>query len=286
MAPRRLPVIAGVSNRIPALSLAVLLLFGIAAVAGAADLDDRVPGHPELTRLGLAKLLVTDLGAPEDGIATGHKTVPFQHIEGAGLTGEPPATITLHSYNVETESILDDTSRLLLLVDLGVADAHLLALVALTPAPRVVHVVAVGVDQFTDFPKNPTRLLLTLRTPLILIRSNHNVADLAYIWTEMLFVRRDRFRFIDTVLAVNSQACSYRRIETPSIKTVRGAGPYAAIQVSVQVRTSATGEKACGEKPQKLGVTTYRATYRWDERQQRFRTNSTELKRLAKENGI
>ena len=279
-----------------ALCLAFALWLCGAPVAGAVELRATVPGHPGLTYFDLAKRVVTDLGRPGkiDGglldVAVGHKVVPFTHIEGKGATGEPADTIKLDTSDIDAMAIPGDPSRIVLLVDLGVqegfvAHAALLALFSLAPAPRLLDVVEVGRLEFTGFVQRKP-VMLAPATPLILIASEHDVADEDANGMEMIFIRSDRFQFIGAFLTRDEKLCTVKRMEPWSVSAVPGAGPYAAIDVSVRESVTVTGEEGCGdqEKPPRARAKTYRAIYRWDQSAQRFTTQSTELKQLLQEN--
>jgi hypothetical protein len=254
--------------------------------APAADLFATVPGHAGLTYFALMKRLVPDLKRDGQGGASGHEVVPFEHLLGKDLKGDPPETIALSSVDVMT--IPDDPTRIVLLADLGpsegfVADAQLLALFALEPAPKLLDVAEVGTDRFTGFRTGPA-LMLAPRAPLILIVNENNDAGVSYDQIAMIFVRDDRFRLIDSVTAFSQATCSHRRTQVPSFETLVDAGPYSAIRVTVAERVVATHEDCGDDKAPRPHVATYQGTYRWDEKRQNFATPSTQLKRLAAEN--
>jgi hypothetical protein len=254
-----------------------------AAPVCAADLDEVVPGRAGLTYLDLMKLVVTDLGPLGKDGAVGHKVVPFTHIDGKDARSDPPDPIALQS--VETMAIPGDQSRLVVLADLGpsegeVGDAELLALFALSPAPKLLDVVEVGTDRFTGF-SDAKGGLLAPATPLILVYSTHNNSNQSYLSTKMMFVRGDRFQLIDSVFTFNDGYCSYARRQEPAFAMLPDRGPYRALHVLVRESVVATGAQCGDEKAPHAHVETYQATYRWDARRQRFSTQSKELDRLA-----
>src|SRR5215469_12538701 len=119
-----------------ALLLGSLAWLCSAPLAGAVELNEKVPGHPGLTYFDLMKLVVTDL-AP--GAKSGHVVVPFRHIEGKDLkTGVPDAPAI---ESLDAIPMPGDRSRLMLLADLGhtdedVTDVAMLCLFALDPSPK------------------------------------------------------------------------------------------------------------------------------------------------------
>jgi hypothetical protein len=276
--------------RISVLSVVALFWLGGATGVGAAGLDAAIPGHPGVTAFDLARLVVTDLAVDEDGDGVGHTTVPFAHIQGKDQTGAPPETINLDGSKLDSMAIPGDPSRILVLVDLGpqdgfVADAELLALIALAPAPRLLDVVEVGMDRVTVFGDKATPVMLAPRVPLILIESGHDDSDQDFTTIEMMFIRGDRFQWIGGFSTLDEQVCGYKRLEPWFVWALPGAGPYPALHVSVVERVTLTGGNGCGDqKAPRPRVTTYQANYRWDARARRFTTQSTEMPRLAKEN--
>jgi hypothetical protein len=272
--------------------LACLFWLSAAPSALAVELDQTVPGHAGLTYFDLAKILVTDLAPPVDGeAAVGRAVVAFTHIEGKAQTGEPPETIALDSTDVDAMEIPGDSSRILVLVDLGqqegfVAHAELLGLLSLAPAPKLLDVVEVGMAESTEFGQKTKPIMLAARTPLILIANEHDNADESFVTTEMIFVRGDRFQLIGSFGTFDEKQCAYTRMEDPSFAILPGAGPYPALNVLVRLRVTPTHQTGCGEgeKAPRARAATYQAVYRWDPGAQRFVTRSAQLKTLAREN--
>jgi hypothetical protein len=276
--------------RISVFSFVALLWLGGAPAASAAGLDAAIPGHPGVTAFDLMKLVVTDLALDEDGDAVGHTTVPFTHIQGKDQTGAPPETITLDGGKFDVMAIPGDPSRILLLADLGpqdgfVADAELLAFIALAPTPKLLDVVEVGMDRVTVFAQKDKPVMLAPRVPLILIESGHDDSDQDFTTIEMMFIRNDRFQWIGGFSTLDEQVCGYKRLEPWFVWALPSAGPYPALHVSVVERVTRTGGNGCcDQKAPRPRVTNYLANYRWDARAERFATPSTQMQRLAKEN--
>ena len=272
--------------KVPACCLAVSLWLCAALPAGAADLGAAIPGHAGLTYFALMKRVVTDLVPGGKDGAVGHQVIAFRHIDGKDAKGDPPETITLPS--VDVMNIPGDDDRIILLADLGrsegfVANAQLLALFALAPAPRLLDVVEVVTDRLTGF-LDQKPMMLAPRTPLILVYNSHSNSDQSYENTKMIFIRGDRFQQIDDVFALGDAGCSYRRTQEASFAALPVPGRYNAFRVSVEERVALTGEDCGEEKPPRPHVARYEAIYRWDERREKFTTQSTQLDRLAKQN--
>jgi hypothetical protein len=261
-------------------------LFCATSRADAADLDAAIPGHAGLTYFDLMKRVVTDLAPGGKDGAVGHAVVPFQHIDGKDAKGDPPETITLQS--VDVMNIPGDDSRIILLADLGpsdgfVANAQLLALFALAPAPQLLDVVEVGTDRFTGL-SDAEPVMLAPGAPLVLVYNSHSNSDQSYQSVKMLFIRGDRFRSIGSVFTFDERFCAYEQKQEPSFATLDGPGPYRAVRVSVLERVTVTGDDCGEEKAPRPHLAAYQAIYRWDARRQRFETRSTQLDRLAKQN--
>jgi hypothetical protein len=250
---------------------------------GATELNDKVPGHPALTYFDLMKMVITDL-APDT--KSGHTLVPFRHIEGKdSKTGVPDAP-SIES--LDAISIPDDRSRLVLLADLGhtdedVADVALLCLFALDPLPKLLDVVEVGSDRFTGFQSKSPQMLAP-GAPLILIWSGHSNSNETYQFTEMIFVRHERFSLIDSLFLFGERFCAFERAQTPSFTTLPDRGPYRAVRATVQQVIKPSGEDCGDEKSPPAGRKTYQATYRWDGHKQDFVAGSHELDVLSKAN--
>lgn len=258
----------------------VLLTVGTSSVASAADVGAAVPGHKNLIYFDLMRQVVPDLTLSDKGDATGHKMIPFAHIEGKDSKVDLPETITFAS--VETLPIPGD--RIVLLADLGqaetsVASASLLVLFALTPSAKLLDVAEVGTDRFTGF-RSGAPQMLAADTPLILVDSSHFNSNQNYNSTEMIFIRGDHFRLIESVFTFHDSSCSYDRTQEPSFTLLSSPRPYRAIQVSVRETVKLT-EQDCGdEKPPPAKPTTYETVFRWDEAKQSFQPSSDALQRL------
>jgi hypothetical protein len=253
--------------------------------ARAAGLADPVPGHPGVTSLDLAKLVVTDLVTGPDG-ATGHKVVAFRHVEGKDMLAPPGDPITLGDSAVDVTAIPGRTDRVLALIDLGPSDgnveeAELLALVALDRKPRLLDIVEVGNDRWTGLEADPTPML-GAGSPLIVVDSGHSNSNESYMSTDLILLRGDRFQLIDVLFTFNESFCAYDRTEEPSYRAVAGSPPYLALEVSVRETVKRSGEDGCSDqKPPPAGVHVYTGVYRWDAAKRRFVTHSKALDTLA-----
>lgn len=264
-------------------ALLVLWAFlGALAQASAADLGDAVPGQKNLTYFDLMRQVVPDLSLSAKGDATGHKTIPFEHIEGKDMKVDLPETITFAS----VEAVPLPGNRIILLADLGQAEtstasASLLALFALTPSVQLLDVTEVGTDRFTGF-RADSSLMLAPDTPLLLIDSSHFNSNQNYNSTEIIFIRGDRFRLIESVFTFRDSSCSYERTQEPSFSVLAAPGPYRAIEVSVRETVKLT-EQDCGDEKPPAQLPTFETVFRWDTAKQGFQPSSDALQRLWNE---
>ncbi|HEV2099892.1 MAG TPA: hypothetical protein VGR45_13325 [Stellaceae bacterium] len=246
-------------------------------------MNEKVPGHAGLTYFDLMKLVITDL-AP--GTKSGHALVPFRHIEGKDSKTAAPDAPSIES--LDAIPIPGDRSRLVLLADLGhtdedVTEVVLLCLFVLEPSPKLLDVVEVGSDRFTGF-QTTSLPMLAPRAPLILIWSGHNNSNESYQFTEMIFIRNERFSLIDTLFLFDERFCAFERTHTASFGTLPDPGPYRAVHVAVQQVTKPSGEDCGDEKSPPPRHKIYQATYRWDTGKQDFVAGSHELDALGKAN--
>ena len=268
--------------------LIAAFVFALASqAAAAADLSDPVPGHPGLTQFDLLKLVVTDLARGGDGSASGTKTVPFVHIEGKDSRIDLPDDLTVVS--IEVMPVPGDPSREIMLADFGpsegfVANAELMALFSLDPKPRLLDVTEVGSDRFVAL-ETPIKLLAP-DAPLLVIESEHDNSNEAYLSSAMVTVRADKFRWIDSVFTFNVSLCSFQDFQQPTFtpRPAKGSA-YASIDVRVVEETKLTGEDGCNDelKPPKPGKRVYATTYRWSSAKQDFQPTNTVLERLMQE---
>jgi hypothetical protein len=181
-----------------------------------------------------------------------------------------------------------DPSREIMLVDFGpsegfVANAELMALFRLDAKPRLLDVTEVGSDRFVAWHSPPD--MLAKDAPLLLIESEHDNSNEAYLSTAMVTVRADKFHWIDSVFTLNVSLCSFQDFQQPTFtpRPTKGS-PYASIDVRVVEETKLTGEDGCNDeqKPPKRGKRVYATTYRWNPAKGDFKPDNTVVERLEK----
>jgi hypothetical protein len=270
-------------NQIAAVMLCAFWMM-TARPAVATDLTAQVPGHPALSWLDLAKLVVPD-AAPGANGATGDTIVPFRHINGKSALTAPPDPIDLDAASIEAIEISGRPDRVAALLDLGqaegfVAEVALLCLFALDGKPRLLDVVEVGNDRWTAIGR-ATPPLLAPGAPLIEVVSGHTNSNQSYDSHELIFIRGDRFRLIGSVFTMNERYCAFQRMNGMTISVVPGRGPMRAVRVAVRMITTLSGED-CGRDPHPLRASTriYAGTWHWDTIRGRYVGGSAALRRL------
>jgi len=272
-----------------------LLCIAGASRAAAPDPTDHLAGHPTVTYFDLVKQIVTDLDSlparnpPKAGDPTAHTIVPYRHIEGEDAKTDPAGPVAIQLLTAFTVHA-DGKSRLALMIDLGPSDEAvteftLLALFDTTDQPKLLDVVEVGTDRLTGFAGKP--LPLGRGTDLITIDSDHFNSNEDFVGTELVFVRHDRFRLINSLFTFDVHLCASRRMQEPVITT--GADPaarYRKIRLAVRERvTSLPDRDGCsGEKVPRPFRRTYHATYRWSAARKKFEVTASNLNRLDREN--
>jgi hypothetical protein len=270
----------------PAVGLAALLL---ARAAGATDVTDAVPGHAGLSYFDVARLIVPDLAKTDDG-ASGHKVVPFRHIEGKDMLAPPSDPITLGVAPIQAIAIPGQPNRLLVMVDLGgsdgnVEEAELLGLFDLSGKPTLLDVVEVGNDRWTAIDTAHAPPMLAAGAPLLVVDSGHSNSNESYDEQEMIFLRNGRFQLIDTLFTYNESLCGYDHTQEPTYAIVPAPGPYRSFRLSVR-ETVKHNDDQCGDdaKIPPASVRAYSGTYVWNAARGRFVTTSAQLKALDAKN--
>ncbi|TJV69601.1 MAG: hypothetical protein E5X76_23585 [Mesorhizobium sp.] len=273
------------------LMLACLLLPSIWTVAraqavGFPELGSTVSGHQDVTYFDLAKMIVPDLQAGDDGFYKGSAPIEMRDILGGNDGGSPPETINLPNAAVLAIKA-GGKERLTMLLDLGQAQDSaegfaVLALYDLTGKPRLLDAVNVGTDQSTYF-RDPGKLAIGPGDDALITMSTHFNSNQGYVGTILILVRNDRFEPIDQINTFDENVCAYKRTQDLSFQTRGSEKPYAAIRVTVTDATKASGE-SCEEPAPKAVSHDISVTYHWNKKTSRYAADSDAFKRLSAEN--
>ncbi|TKB12614.1 MAG: hypothetical protein E5V75_24680 [Mesorhizobium sp.] len=236
-----------------------------------------VPGHPDVTYLDLAKLIIPDDGSPP---------IQMRDITGDDDGGSPPPTASLPDAAVLAIKA-GGKDRLAMLYDLGYSsdDAEgfaVLALFDLSGKPRLLDTANVAVDRSTSF-REPGKISLGAGDDAIVTTSTHFNSNQGYVGTLLIMVRNDRFELIDTIYTFNENYCAYRRTQNLAFQTRGGKKPHAAIKVTVTDAT-APSDESCEEPTPKAVSHDISVTYRWDKAKSRYKADSDAFGRLSAEN--
>ncbi|TIW13766.1 MAG: hypothetical protein E5V81_28030 [Mesorhizobium sp.] len=273
------------------LMLACLLLPSIWTVAraqavGFPELSSTIPGHQDVTYFDLAKMIVPDLQAGDDGFYKGGAPIEMRDILGGNDGGSPPETINLPNAAVLAIKA-GGKDRLTMLLDLGQAQDSaegfaVLALYDLTGKPKLLDAVNVGTDQSTYF-RDPGKLAIGPGDDALITMSTHFNSNQGYVGTILILVRNDRFEPIDQINTFDENVCAYKRTQDLSFQTRGSEKPYAAVRVTVTDTTKASGE-SCEEPAPKAVSHDISVTYHWDKTGSRYIRNSDAFEKLSAEN--
>ncbi len=257
-----------------------------APAARAGDLDAAVPGHPGLTAFDLVKTLAPDLTRNANGSATTHKLIPLRHLEGKDSYVDLSAELNITSADVYP--VPGDPSRVIVTSDLGevegyVAQPSVMALISLTPTPRLVDAVEVGSDRWVAVSIDAKRNAAP-GAPVIMVESEHDNSNQSYLSTAIAVVHHDRFAWVDTLFTFSEAYCAFRRTQQPFVTTTKSHGAYADIHVRVEEITDRTGDD-CGDdvKPVEPGKREVTGVWRWNPRKGEYQGGSKALEKLQKE---
>ncbi|RWE75593.1 MAG: hypothetical protein EOS63_23575 [Mesorhizobium sp.] len=273
------------------LMLACLLLPSIWTVARAQavsfpELSSAIPGHQDVTYFDLAKMIVPDLQAGDDGFYKGSAPIEMRDILGGNDGGAPPETINLPNAAVLAIKA-GGKERLAMLLDLGQAQDSaegfaVLALYDLAGKPKLLDAVNVGTDQSTYF-RDPGKLAIGPGEDALITMSTHFNSNQGYVSTILILVRNDRFEPIDQINTFDENVCAYKRTQDLSFQTRGSEKPYAAVRVTVTDATKPSGE-SCEEPAPKAVSHDISVTYHWNKKTSRYVADSDAFKRLSAEN--
>jgi hypothetical protein len=268
------------------LLLPCLWTAALAQAVGFPELSGAIPGHQDVTYFDLAKMVVPDLKAGDDGFYKGSAPIEMRDILGGDDGGSPPETINLPNAAVLAIKA-GGKERLTMLLDLGQAQDSaegfaVLALFDLTGKPKLLDAVNVGTDQSTYF-RDPGKLAVGPDDDALITMSTHFNSNQGYVDTILIQVRGDRFEPIDQINTFDENVCAYKRTQDLSFQAPGDERPYAAIKVTVTDATMPSGE-SCEEPAPEAVSRGISVTYRWDKAKSRYVKDSDAFEKLSAEN--
>ncbi|RUU02808.1 hypothetical protein EOD23_19205 [Mesorhizobium sp. USDA-HM6] len=250
------------------------------------ELNSPVPGHQDITYLDLAKMVIPDLAASDDGFYKGSAPIEMRHIIGDDAGGSPPETINLPNAAVLAIKA-GGKDRLTMLFDLGdSADSAegfaVLALYDVTGKPKLLDAVNVAVDRSTYF-RDPDKVSIAAGDDAIVTMSTHFNSNQGYVGTLLIMARDDRFELVDAIYTLDENDCAYRRTQTLAFQASGDGKPYAPIKVTVTDATVPSDE-SCAAAPPEASSNDISVTYRWDAKASHYVKDSDAFEKLSAEN--
>jgi hypothetical protein len=246
----------------------------------------------DTTYFDLLRIILPDLQmqASELNAATAHRTIPFRNIESKEAdTLEGDFTVSTFT----TRSIKSEGRQIVLVqLDLEAAGANegtpyegeatLLAAFSFEPKPKLLDVMDLKTDRFTDLWEDQPVFQLTAQNDAFVIHNTHWNAGESYDDFRLLFLDGDRFKVITSIFLFNTQGCGATFTETPHFSSMPAAGKYPDIVVKVKVKKDADGAE-CSRRTR--GYTKYyEAVFYWNRTKARYQTTSRQLDALDRFN--
>lgn len=222
----------------------------------------------ELTYSDLVTLAVPGAKLVDDSMVI-ERDVTLPHIEGPDFAVTATAPVEINSIGSVPISI-DGRPHLALMLEVaGDEPVAALALFDISSDPVLVDVKDVAADRFSSFAE-PPNLTVGQGHDLILVSNSHGNAGQYYHAITIVDVVGGELQIVDTVLALDDQACGGSETQTTgfsSAPTPAGRGDFEVSVTDVIVAS----EEDCGDaQTYEPGETVYRVTYRWDDAAGRY----------------
>ena len=244
------------------------------------------------TYFDLIKMILPDLqfDATDPNSAAAHRTIPIRNIEdkeAESLEGD----FSISTFG--TRWTMSD-GRQVLLVQLDLAaeglneatpyqgEASLLAAFTVDPAPKLLNVMDVKTDRFTDFWEQQPVFQLNSQNGAFIIHNTHWNSGESYNDIRVLFLRDGRFETITSVFLLNTLGCGAHITETPNFRALPDARKYPKLLVKVTLKKEA--DKAeCSRRT--AGYTKYyQGVFYWNPAKAEYEGNAPQLNALEKFN--
>ena len=244
------------------------------------------------TYFDLLRMVLPDLQMDQSASnsATAHRTIPFRNVdakEAQSLEG---------NFNVTTfgARAIMSGGRQIVLVQLDLSadganegtpyegQATLLAAFSVDPKPKLLDVMDLKTDRFTDFWDEQPVVPLNAQNEAIVVHNTHFNAGESYDDFRLMFMDGDQFKVITTISLLTTQGCGATFIETPYFRPQPEAAKYPRILVRVKLQKQAD-LRECTRRT--LGYTKYyEAIFYWNSAKGRYQTNSRQLNALDRFN--
>jgi hypothetical protein len=275
-----------------------LLLFASSASAQTAQpkaqptLRSVVRQGSTATYFDLVKIILPDLqsDASDPNSATAHRTIPIRNIEekeAENLEGD----FSISSFGTRW-TMSDGRQVMLLQLDLTAeglneatpyqGEASLLAAFAVDPTPKLLDVMDIKTDRFTDFWEQQPVFPLNSQNGAFVIHNTHWNSGESYNDIRVLFLRDGRFDTITSVFLLNTQGCAADITETPYFRALPDTSKYPKVLVKVTLKKAADKAECSRRTP---GYTRYyQEVFYWNPVKAEYQGNARQLNALDKFN--
>ena len=240
----------------------------------------------------LFRMVLPDLEFdPKDrdyGIA--HRTIPIRHI-GDTETESLEGNFWVTSFG--KRSITSDGRQVIILqLDLSAeganqgtpyeGEAALLAAFSTDATPKLLDVMDVKTDRFTDFWDAQPVFQLNSQHGAVVIHNTHFNSGESYDDLQVLFLDGERFKVITGIFLLNTQGCGATVTETPSFRALPDPRKYPKLIVKVTVKKEADSQECSRKSPAYTKY--YEGVFYWNPAKGEYQGNSRQLNALDKFN--
>lgn len=287
-----------IATRHHSLLTVALLLFASSASAQTAQpkaqptLRSVVRQGSTTTYFDLVKMILPDLqfDASEPSSATAHRTIPIRNIE------EKEAESLEGGFSISTFgtrwTMTDGRQVVLLQLDLTAeglneatpyqGEASLLAAFSVDPTPKLLDVMDVKTDRFTDFWEQQPVFQLNSQNGAFVIHNTHWNSGESYNDIRVLFLRDGRFDTITSVFLLNTLGCGADITETPNFRALPDTRKYPKVLVKVTLKKEADKPECSRRTPGY--VRNYQGVFSWNPMKGEYEGNAPQLNALDKFN--
>jgi hypothetical protein len=279
-------------NRIILVAIALLLFAQSVSAQTKPTLRSVVKTGSATTYFDLVKMILPDLqfDTSDPNSATAHRTIPIRNIEekeAESLAGD----FTISSFGTRW-TMSDGRQILLLQVDLAAeglneatpyqGEAALLAAFTVDPTAKLLDVMDVKTDRFTDFWEQQPVFQLNSQNGAFVIHNTHWNSGESYNDVRVLFLRDGRFETITSVFLLNTQGCGADITESPYFRALPDARKYPKLLVKVTLKKEADKAECTRRTP---GYTRYyQGVFYWNPAKAEYEGNARQLNTLDKFN--
>jgi hypothetical protein len=263
-----------------------------AQAKGTPTLRSVVRQGSQTTYFDLMRMLLPDLqfDSVDSNSATAHQTISFRNIEDDEAT-ELKGDFAVSDF-VSRWIMSGGRQIALLQLDLSAeganegtpyeGEATLVAAFNVDAAPKLLDVMDIKTDRFTDFWEAQPMFQLNAQHGAFVVHSSHFNAGESYNDVRLVFLDGDRFKTITSVFLLNTQGCGATIEETPSFQATPDGRKYPKLTVRVKVKKEADGAECSRKTPGYRKF--YQGVFYWNAAKGEYQGNSPQLNMLDKFN--